>query len=65
MKGLEEYSFDDCYRVAAIAEIEDVQILFLHINHLILNKRKVGRDKDKIDAIYPEKIKKLREEGEL
>jgi hypothetical protein len=65
MKGLENYSFDECYKVAAIAEIENVHIPFLHINHLILNKKTVGRDKDQIDVIYLEKIKKLREENEI
>jgi hypothetical protein len=59
MKGLENYSFDACYNLAAIAEIDDVQISFLHINHLILNKKKVGREKDLLDVIYLERIKKL------
>jgi hypothetical protein len=59
MKGLENYSFDACYNLAAIAEIDDVQIPFLHINHLILNKKKVGREKDLLDVIYLERIKKL------
>jgi Nucleotidyl transferase of unknown function (DUF2204) len=64
MKGLENYSFNECYNLAAIAEIENVQIPFLHLNHLILNKKKIGRHKDQIDIIYLEKIKKLREENE-
>jgi hypothetical protein len=59
MKGLEKYSFNECYSLAAIAEIDDVQIPFLHINHLILNKKEVGREKDLLDVIYLEKIKKL------
>lgn len=63
MKGLEEYSFDECYNLAAIAEIENVQVPFLHINHLIQNKKIVGREKDKLDVIYLEKIKKLRSEN--
>ena len=63
MKGLEKYSFDECYNLAAIAEIENIQVPFLHIDHLILNKKKVGREKDKLDVIYLEKIKKLREEN--
>jgi hypothetical protein len=65
MKGLEEYSFDECYSLAAIAEIENVQIPFLHINHLILNKKEIGREKDQLDVIYLEKIKKLRGENDL
>ena len=32
MKGLEGYTFDECYQLATIAEIEDVPVPFLHIN---------------------------------
>ena len=59
MKGLEEMSFIDCYQKAETANIEDVQIRFLHINHLILNKKAVNRTKDKVDVEYLEKIKNL------
>jgi len=65
MKGLDEYSFDDCYSLASIAEIENVQVPFLHINHLIQNKKTVGREKDQLDVIFLERIKKLREEEDL
>ena len=44
---------------AETANIEDVQIRFLHINHLILNKKAVNRTKDKVDGEYLEKIKNL------
>ena len=60
MKGLEDLGFDECRNMASIAEIDDVQVPFLHINHLIQNKKKVGREKDQLDVIYLEKIKKLR-----
>ena len=59
MKGLEEMSFNDCYQKAETANIEDVQIRFLHINHLIRNKKAVNRTKDKVDVEYLEKIKNL------
>lgn len=65
MKGLEEISFDECIEMASIAEIENVSIPFLHINHLIANKKAVDRPKDQVDVIYLEKIKKLREEENL
>jgi len=65
MKGLEKYSFNECYRLAAIAEIDDVQIPFLHINHLILNKKQVGREKDLLDVIYLERIKNLEANNNL
>ncbi len=62
MKGLEGYTFDECYQLATIAEIEDVPVPFLHINQLIANKKAVNRPKDQIDVIELEKIVKLRKE---
>lgn len=56
-------NFDECYNMASIAEIENVQVPFLHINHLIQNKKTVGRAKDQLDVIYLERIKKLTEEN--
>jgi hypothetical protein len=37
---------------------------FLHINHLIANKKIVNRPKDQVDVIELEKIRKIREEGD-
>mgnify|MGYP003576806952 CR=1 FL=1 len=62
MKGLEEFTFDECLQHASIADIENVLIPFIHINHLIANKKAVYMPKDQVDVIYLEKIKKLREE---
>lgn len=62
MKGLENYTFDECLAVATIAEIENVKVPFLHINHLIANKKAVNRSKDQIDVMELEKIKLLRKE---
>jgi hypothetical protein len=62
MKGLENFSFDECLQLASIAEIEEVEVPFLHINHLIANKIAVNRPKDQLDVMYLEKIKKLKEE---
>jgi hypothetical protein len=62
MKGLDDFGFDKCHNMASIAEIDDVHIPFLHINHLIQNKKEVGREKDKLDIINLERIKKLRGE---
>lgn len=47
MKGLEEYTFDECLQIATIA---DIKIPFLHINQLIANKKAVNRSKDKMDV---------------
>ncbi|MBO9153711.1 hypothetical protein ACFOTA_15940 [Chitinophaga sp. GCM10012297] len=61
MKGLEQLSFDECLQMASIADIEGVSVPFLHINHLIENKKIVNRPKDQIDVIELEKIRKIRE----
>lgn len=45
-----------------IAEIENIQVPFLHINQLIANKKAVNRSKDQLDVIELEKIIKLRKE---
>ena len=60
MKGLEGYSFDECLQVASIAEIEGINIPFLHINQLIENKKTINRPKDQVDVAALEQIKKLR-----
>lgn len=62
MKGLEQLSFDKCLKMAAIAELEGVAVPFLHINHLIENKKVVNRPKDQIDVIELEKIRRMRDE---
>jgi hypothetical protein len=61
MKGLEGYTFDECLDMASIADIDDVNIPFLHLNQLIENKRIVNRPKDQIDVLALEKIRELRE----
>jgi hypothetical protein len=63
MKGLENVSFDECLRMASVAELDGVKVPFLHINHLIDNKKVVNRPKDQVDIIELEKIRQLREEG--
>jgi hypothetical protein len=62
MKGLEGYSFDECLSMASVADIDGVQIPFLHINQLIANKKAVNRPKDQQDVIELEKIIKLQNE---
>ncbi len=57
MVGLENLSFDECYDMSNIADLNGIKVPFLHINHLIENKRAVGRPKDLIDIIELEKIK--------
>lgn len=62
MKGLENISFSECLNMASIADLEGVEVPFLHINHLIENKKIVNRPKDQVDVIELEKIRKIREE---
>jgi hypothetical protein len=62
MKGLEDEDFDTCYTMSNKAIIEGIEIPFLHINHLIANKKAVNRPKDLLDVIYLEKIKEIKEE---
>jgi len=62
MKGLENFSFEECYEIATIANIEGVDIPFLHINQLIANKKAVNCPKDQIDVIELEKIKQARKQ---
>jgi hypothetical protein len=61
MKGLEGYTFDECLQMASVADIEKVNIPFLHINQLLENKKKVNRPKDQIDVLALEQIRKLRD----
>ena len=63
MKGLENLSFSECLNMASIADLEGIEVPFLHINHLIENKKIVNRPKDQVDVIELEKIRKFREEG--
>ena len=58
LKGV-DVSFDECLQMAPVAEIDGVKVPFLHINHLIANKKSVNRSKDQIDVMELEKIKKI------
>jgi len=60
MKGLEGYTFDECLQMASVADIEGINIPFLHINQLIENKKQVNRPKDQLDVLALEEILKLR-----
>lgn len=60
MKGLEGYTFDECLEMASVANIEETNIPFLHINQLIQNKKVVNRPKDQIDVLALEQIQNLR-----
>jgi hypothetical protein len=61
VKGLDE-SFDNYFKLASIASIYDIEIPFLHINHLISSKKAANRSKDQIDIIELEKIRRIMED---
>lgn len=61
MKGLEELSFEECYDLAKKADLNGLVVPFLHINHLIANKKAVNRPKNQIDVIELERIRKFLE----
>ena len=58
MKGLPQEMFNEAYEIAPTAIIVDIPVKFLHINQLIEAKKASGRQKDLIDVIELEKIKK-------
>ena len=60
MKGLEEFSFEDCFQLASIANIENVLISFLYINHLIANKKTRKPAERPIGRYIPRKNKKVK-----
>lgn len=59
MAGIEGYWFDECFRVASIAEILNIPVPIIQINPLITGKKSVNRSKDQIAVIELEKILKL------
>ena len=48
------------WKMQPVADIDDINVPFLHINHLIASKLAANRPKDQLDVIYLEKIKKLK-----
>jgi hypothetical protein len=61
MKGLEAVPFSECFDMASVADLEGIEVPFLHINHLIENKKIVNRPKDQVDVVELEKIRQFRE----
>jgi hypothetical protein len=61
MKGLEEFSFDECLVQASIANLEGIRVPFLHINHLIRNKKTTNGPKDQVYVVELEKIRRIKD----
>ncbi len=59
MKHFQQKDFDDCYKIASVAEIDGIKIPFLHINQLIQEKKANNRPKDQLDIEELEKIQDL------
>ena len=59
VKGLEKLSFDECYNLAVVADIEGIPVRFLHYNHLIASKEAANRLQDQLDVQELEKIHRL------
>lgn len=59
LKGLEDYSFDECLSLAVWAEIEDIRVPFLHLNQLIAAKEAANRPKDQIDLEELRRIQQI------
>jgi hypothetical protein len=57
LKGFPQERFDECLKFSSTAEIFDLEIKFLHVNHLIEAKKASNRSKDLIDIEELEKIK--------
>ena len=58
VKGLEKIGFEECFKYAIVAEIENIPVRFLHYNHLIDCKKAAGRPQDLLDIEELEKIRK-------
>ena len=63
LKGFAQRSFDSCFAFASTAEIENIPIRFLHIDHLIEEKKLLAREKDISDVAALEKIRELTQPG--
>ena len=50
LKAFTQQDFDECFEKATIAEIENVQVRFLHINQLLTEKETNSRKKDLADV---------------
>jgi hypothetical protein len=59
LSGFEQARFEECYKLASKAIISGIEIPFLHINHLLEEKRKVARPKDLMDVEELERIQEF------
>ena len=55
LKDFGKEQFSDCLDLAAKAKIHEIEVPFLHLNHLLREKKATGRPKDLLDI---EELKK-------
>ena len=59
--GLENITFDECYNNSPIFEFnKELEVRFLHLNHLISAKKATNRSKDQLDLEYLIRIQNLK-----
>ena len=57
LKNFPQIKFDDCYAEAPTAVIENIPVKFLHLTHLLEEKKSAGRPKDLLGIEELKKIK--------
>ena len=61
--GLENNTFDECYNNSPIFEFnKELEVRFLHLNHLISAKKATNRSKDQLDLEYLTRIQNLKDQ---
>lgn len=59
--GLENITFEECYNNAPFFEFnKELEVRFLHLNHLISAKKATNRSKDQLDLEYLTRIQNLK-----
>ncbi len=48
--GFEQIDFEECYQLAERSNIGNIEMYFLHFNHLLTSKQQSHRIKDQLDA---------------
>jgi hypothetical protein len=54
-----EASFEDCYQMALVQDLEGIVVRFLDVNHLLENKQALQRTKDLTDIEYLRKLMEM------
>jgi predicted nucleotidyltransferase len=60
MTAVSGVNFEEAWAQKVIADIDGIDIPFIHLNHLVISKITTGRAKDKNDIEQLQKIRKLK-----